>query len=86
MTTPPIPSKTYEDKLNDSRNIRPSYKSNHEESSTEDDNESELCRFECELDDNTNNPIQTNPSFQDQRIKQSVSLFIHVYSIYKTFN
>jgi len=88
MTTPPppIPSKndlrnqtqTYEDKLNDSKNIRPSYRFNYQRSPSQDDNESELYRFQGEsedgeeTDDDTGSHIQINQQTQ-QLIKQSVS-------------
>ena len=82
MTTPPIQpekdltneSKAYQNKLNYSTNIRPSYSFNHQ-----DDNDSELCgiEFDSDDDDNTSDRIQTKPSFSNKksqpRIKQSVS-------------
>ncbi|CAF1198544.1 unnamed protein product [Rotaria sp. Silwood1] len=89
MTTPSIQQKndlTNErkldsDKLNDSKNIRPSYRSNHQECSSQDDNELELCNFECvsdneeQTDDNNDSPIQMDyyfPSQQNQpHIKQT---------------
>ncbi|CAF2501109.1 unnamed protein product [Rotaria sp. Silwood2] len=70
------------DKLNDSKNIRPSYRSNQQEClSQDDDNELELCNFECvsdneeQTDDDNDNNIQMNyyfPSQQNQpHIKQT---------------
>jgi hypothetical protein len=80
MTTPPIQSKkdltneakTYEDKLNDSRNIRPTYRFNRQ-----DDNESELYGFEGESEDGeeTDEDANDHPQINQQtqsRIKQSV--------------
>jgi hypothetical protein len=59
MTTPPIPlQQTYEDKLNDSRNIRPSYRFEDESGDGEEIDDD---------DDDISSHIQT-------RIKQSVSL------------
>jgi hypothetical protein len=72
MTTPTLQSKTYEDKLNDSRNIRPTYRFDN---ASQEDNQSELNDFEFEsqdgeeTDDDTASQIQIQP-----RIKQSVSL------------
>ena len=68
MTTPPIESNNYEENLNDSKNLRPLYRSDQQDSSSEDENESELGHFEYESD---NERIQTKP-----RMKQSVCLNI----------
>jgi hypothetical protein len=68
MITPTIPSETYEDKLNDSRNIRPTYRF---DSASQEDNQSDLQDFEFEseeTDDDTASQIQIQP-----RMKQSVS-------------
>ncbi len=68
MITPTIPSKTYEDKLNDSRNIRPTYRFDN---ASQEDNQSDLQDFEFEseeTDDDTASQIQIQP-----RMKQSVS-------------
>jgi hypothetical protein len=69
MTTPPIQSQqTYEDKLNDSRNIRPSYRFNQSFEDGSGDGE-EID----DDDDDISSHIQTNQQTQT-RIKQSVSL------------
>ena len=67
MITPTTPSKTYEEKLNGSENIRPTYRFDSE---SQDDHESDIQEldFGSETDDDTASPIQIQP-----RMKQSVS-------------
>jgi hypothetical protein len=67
MTTPTTESKTYEDKLNDSENIRPTYRFDN---ASQEDNQSDFLEleFESETDNDTASPIQIQP-----RMKQSVS-------------
>lgn len=73
---------TYEDKLNDSRNIRPTYQ---EENYSQDENESELNHFEDENDDDDTASYTQSHLKQSVRMNKIYGLSIYVFLSFRIY-
>jgi hypothetical protein len=84
MDTPPAQHQTYEDKLNDSRNLRPLYQPPYQESVNDDAAESKSDHSNSQSDDDQR--VRTNQSHMKQSVSDDVEhralCIIHSFRIY----